>query len=243
MEIGPLTTREEMIIAGFREQGSSDMTLLIDSILKTRAFFPQGFNFEDLLVTDRFFLIANVRAISFGERYAFDWRCPCTQKVQHSICKLPSDLKLFKLAEGFHEPFEVKLPNLGTVGLRLLRISDEKAIETYKRQMMERATERPLGDPGYYFKMARRIVTINGDEASLEQKLDFVGPDNMLSVDSIAMQKGYEDNESGLSLAVEVKCLNCGQEREITLPFSAEFFRPESPDGGGETAVPTEHSE
>ncbi|MCH8837257.1 MAG: hypothetical protein IIA60_05565 [Candidatus Marinimicrobia bacterium] len=242
MEIGPLTTREEMIIAGFRETGGGDMTLLIDSILKTRAFFPEGFVYESLLVTDRFFLIANVRAISFGEEYAFQWRCPCTQKAQRSVCKLPSDLKLFKLAEGFHEPFEVKLPKCGsTVGLRLLRISDEKAIDTYRQQMMDRATEPLLGDPGYLFKMARRIATIDGAEVGLEKKLALVT--DLLSVDSIKMQKEYEDNESGLSLNIEVKCRNCGQEREITLPFSAEFFRPESPDGGSETAVSAKHFE
>ncbi len=243
IEIGPLTTREEMIIAGFRESGGADMTLLIDSILKTRAFFPEGFNYEDLLVTDRFFLIANVRAISFGEDYGFPWRCPCSNKVQNSRCNLPGDLKLFKLAEGFHEPFEVTLPNLGKIGLRLLRISDEKVIDTYRQQMLDRATDHDplMGDPGYLFKMARRIATINGAEVNLEQKLQFVG--DMLSVDSIAMQEGYEENESGLSLQIEVKCRNCGQEREITLPFSAEFFRPESPRGDGKAAVSAKHFE
>ncbi|KKL71066.1 hypothetical protein LCGC14_2098640 [marine sediment metagenome] len=242
VEIAPLTTREEMIIAGFRESGGSDMALLIDSILKTRVTFPNGFIYDDLLVTDRFFLIANVRAISFGEDYGFPWRCLCTPKAQQARCKMPGDLKLFKLAEGFHEPFEVKLPNCGkTLGLRLLRISDERAVDTYRRQVMERATDMTLGDPGYLFKMARRVVTIDGVEANIEQKLQFLG--DMLSADSIEMQKGYEENESGLSLQIEVKCRNCGQEREITLPFSAEFFRPDAPGGGSQAAVPAKHFE
>ena len=78
-------------------------------------------------------------------------------------------------------------------------------------------------------------------EANIEQKLQFLG--DMLSADSIEMQKGYEENESGLSLQIEVKCRNCGQEREITLPFSAEFFRPDAPGGGSQAAVPAKHFE
>lgn len=237
LEIGPLTTREEMIIAGFRESGNSDVNMLVDSILKSCITLPEGFVYEDLLITDRFFLIANVRAISFGEKYGFQWRCPCTNKAQRTVKNLPGDLKLFKLENGYHEPFEVKLPACErTVGLRLLRISDERAIEHYREQMIDRAKEAPIGDPGYFFKMARRIATLDGQVPEIDAKLEFVG--NLLSVDSIEMQNEYEKNESGFELKTVVKCRWCGQEREITMPFSAEFFRPERPGRGGETAVP-----
>lgn len=238
VEISPLTTREEMIIAGFREQGMSDPNLLIDSILKNCLKLPTGVAYEDLLITDRFFLIANVRAISFGEDYGFTWRCGCRNKEQRSVHQLPGGLKLFKLAPDFHEPFEVKLPKCGkTIGMRLLRISDEKAIERYRDQMIERATEPIVGDPGYLFRMARRIVTVDGEEWEIQKKLDLLGNPPMLSVDSIAMRKKYEDNECGLDLSVTTKCRFCGQEREANLPFSAEFFRPEESERGGETAL------
>ena len=129
-------------------------------------------------------------------------------------------MKVFN--ENDTEPFEVNLPASGKkVALKLLRVADEREILRYAKRSSFGVED---GDPGYIYRIARHIVSIDGEELPIDQVLNFC--EELIGKDSTAIQIELEKHDCGLDLTMHHSCNMCGSEFDEVLPLTAEFFRP-----------------
>jgi hypothetical protein len=218
IDVRPMTTAEEAILYSASGDGVSKIGAIISACLVTKAVAP-----EDLLLTDRFYILLLLRSRSFGARYEFPLRCQgCSQQSKTSI-NLAEDLKVTRMDPSVTEPFEVPLPVSGdTVSLRFLRGKDEIRIAKYAKRVRMQSSDP--SDPSYLYRLALQIVAINGKEVTLADAESYV---RKLDIgDSSAMRLATEKNEAGVDTTIYVDCGQCGYTNELEMPFTVEFFRP-----------------
>lgn len=213
-------TTEEKFLAGARR----DFQGVLDKLFSKNGCIDDldGMHPSDLLSSDRLYLLFIVRMLSYGKTYTFKIKCDeCDFRFSHTI-KLMEGLDITYMEEGVEEPFEVDLSNK-TVGFRLLRGKDEKMIDKYVRRARQRDAVDPLEDPSYIHRLARHVVTVDGETVDLR------GAENhmkMSAIDAQEFKDAIEDRDSGVDLTLrDLDCPECDAPLEEVMPFTAEFFR------------------
>lgn len=221
VEITPWTTAQEEM---FVRYGGTKPMELIGRLIESNVRLPAGMKHEDMLLTDRYFLLFQLRSLSLLPYYSFTHTCPkCSLEHQVTV-----DLTTLKVkvpdAGAPQEPFEVKLPKCGrSVHVRFLRVSDEQAIEAYEQTVL-RSINDP-GSPATRFKIARQIEMIDGHTPKFDEKMSFVKDLHFLDLTLIRMT--LDKNETGMLLNITTVCprAGCGQVDKWVLPFDNGFFR------------------
>jgi hypothetical protein len=225
LEVEPFSTAEEKLLR------SANVPNLVDQLLSGCVRPPGGkwtgsFGIQDLVVPDRVFTLMQLRAISYGRVYHFEYRCDgCGDRVagEQDLTELAVDWA----PDDFSEPWEVYMDMRGVdLGLRMLRGKDEKAIMVWEKQQESRARRNKtprVGDIGYEYRLARHIVTIDGDEATLDEALRLVK--ELRGMDLQDLNASLEECP-GLDTRVEPICPNCAYPNPQELPMGSEFFRP-----------------
>jgi len=213
--IRPITVEEEKLLAG-----KGDKMELADRIL-SECIVSKCLPLDDLLMTDKFYLLLNLRAVSYGSEYGVSVQCPaCSHKFSHSVV-LPEGLQLKVAEEGDKEPFDVELPICKKkVSLRFLRGSDEKEIENFVKNLPNAGNQE--GDPSYIFRLSRFIAKVDDEELDAVSKMEFCR--KLFGKDSLAIREAVAENETGPILSIEAKCPGCQQEMRTVLPLTNEFF-------------------
>lgn len=211
----PVTVQEEKLLAG-----KGDKMEMAYKVLQ-KCICSECPPLDSLLMTDTFFLLLNLRAISYGAEYGFQIQCPgCDTKFKHSIT-LPEGLQLKVAEQGDVEPFDIELPlSKQTVSLRFLRGSDEKEIDSFLLNMPNAGNQE--GDASYIFRLSRFIAKINGEEVDAVNKMDFCS--KLIGKDSLAIREAIAEHETGPILSVHAKCPSCQLEVRTVLPLTSEFF-------------------
>jgi hypothetical protein len=213
--IRPIKVSEEKLLAG----GGNRMRL-VDKVLE-RCMITKTLPLRDMIISDKFWLMLNLRAISYGSDYMFMLKCSaCSMEFRHSLT-LPTGLQLKRATDADKEPFDVKLPVAKkTVSLRFLRGSDEEEIERYLKQLPRNAADE--GDPAYVYRLSRFIVKVDGKELDTLEKMNFC--DGLIGQDSLAIRRAIAENETGPILTIQTQCPGCKADVETSLPLTNEFF-------------------
>ena len=219
--LNPITTQEEKILLS----PSGDRELLLDTVLERCVNLGSEMPYSSLLVADKFFLLLQLRAISYGPQYSFSLRCGSCHTEDHVTLVMPDDVQLRVLTENDHEPFEVTLPvSKKVLGLRLLRVRDEQEIARYARQKAFTRRAAEPGDPAYTYRLAQHIVTIDGEATGVVSALAFC--ETMVGQDSLVIRDAIEDNDCVADLVLTHACSRCGDTHDEVMPLTADFFRP-----------------
>lgn len=216
--VSAISMVEEKMISG--AGGSIDRR--IDALLG--GCLEIGIPTTDLVGGDALWAMLNIRALSYGSKYSFEFKCgECNEQYSYDV-NLLEHLKVQRLHDGWQEPFEAKLPVSGmTAGLRLMRRGDEKQVEARVKELRKKM--RGQGDPKMIFQMMKRIVHLDGQPVEDRDLYQFVS--KMEAPDIQAIRWAVEDNDCGPDLVVDLECDGCGYEHsEVGLPITAEFFRP-----------------
>jgi len=213
--IRPITVQEEKLMVSAR-----DRVGVIDKVLD-RCLVTRALSVDDYLMTDKFFLVLNLRTLSYGPDYTFLMTCiSCKNEFKHHV-RLPEGLRKKVASDDDVEPFEVHLPvSNKTLTCRFLRGHDEKAVDQYVKST-DVVSE---GDPAYAYRLSCGIVTIDGQDPGLMQKLAFC--ENMLGKDSLALRTEFEKRQTGIDLRTTAICPACQYENTTLIEFTTEFFRP-----------------
>ena len=225
VSIRTMTTNEEKFIYS----GKGSIPEKMNTLLLRCCQLPQGFNPGELLVSDRLFLLIKIRLASFpGIPYSFHVQCEndnCGEQFSHT-CDLV-ELPVEYLDEAKEEPFTVDLPVCGRqVGFRMLRGKDETQIYSYAKRQKLKKNKSKMEDETYTYALARRIVSIDGNEIDQATALTFL-ENNFVSADSLALKKAIEKEDCGVNTDLAVECPECGFLFEKDMPFTKEFLRPE----------------
>lgn len=223
--LSPMTTSEEKIL----QQAGKDRMEIIDTLVQ-RCLVKCPVAYDDLLIPDMFYMLLVIRNITYGSEYKFRLECAkCGLEYQQQL-EIPVGLRLRCLSlEDEGEPWSISLPQSGDMlQYRLLRVRDEKDIRTWSRQAYQRSVQ--TGDPAYTYRIAKHIVSINGDEKDPVKRLDYA--EEMIGGDSLAFRTAIEKREFGVRLQLDATCPSCGHDSKARLPFDREFFRPSDSEDG-----------
>ena len=220
VEVTPMSAREEKLVAGMR---GGNVEEVIDIILKR--CLKTNIPTDDLLVTDRFFLLLALRANSYGEDYNFELTCGSCGLTSKYGVKIPADLEVKYAEDDAVEPFFVTLPvSKIRIGFRLLREKDMKDI----RKFSSRETKKGFlaeGDPAYSYRIAKQIVSVNDRSLDMLTALELVN--RLPAKDSAVLKNAFDKKTPGVLTGITKDCVSCGKSIETDLPMSAEFFRPD----------------
>ena len=213
-----ITTKEEKMLLG----STSDNT--ITNIVKACVVEPRGFDLDNLITSDLHYLLLQLRIHTYGSIYKVSFRCPHCGASEIAPINLEEDLICYRLEEPFKQPFEFELPVSKTIlGCRLLTNKDSRFISNFSKKLSKNSPQNRQ-QVSYNLRMARHIVTIDGEEVSDGEAQKFV--QNMHGKDSAYFWWKINDVKIGYDTEVEHTCSNCGADFEITMPISGEFFRP-----------------
>ncbi len=174
-----------------------------------------------VLVADRFYTLLQIRALTFGDGYAFSVQCAaasCRERFEWEL-KL-SELPVRALSEEALEAFttgnrlETRLPHDGRkVWFRLLTGADEqraaKSLKAGQDGLLQAA-------------LLARIVEIEG--VAEKERRKFL--DEMELADQVALLDRFDEADGGVETRIEVECPACLSVQEIDLPFERGFFLP-----------------
>lgn len=223
------TDIEEIFSSGY---GSSSS--LITEVLD-RCLFELPFKSTELLVGDRYYSFMRLRSESYGGSYVFKHKCSnCSFKFKKTI-DLMSDLETIKLPDGSKEPFDVDLPDMGVaLQFRLLRGYDEEDIDNYLEKFYQRKADvnsrlkgksaKKKQNPIYKYRMAKQVVSVNGEPYDFDQSLDLIN--NMSGLDSLTFRQKVNEIEPRLDINISVECPRCDFDDETLLPFTSDLISP-----------------
>lgn len=222
VQITPWTVAQEELIARHSEGSAGDIT---DQLLQSNTRFPPGFGYGDLLTTDQFFLLLNLRIISFVDFMTLAYACPQCEAVEPLEVKLSDIVVRTAEPEDPDEPFPVFLPNKKVeVKLRFRRVKDLEAAASYVSKM-------PAATPEVRrkFLYARQIEFVDGNSLPFDERLAFVSTLNLLDLQAITRE--CERHSSGYRGTYPAVCEKCGaSDTGWVPPIHEDFFRPKPTD-------------
>lgn len=217
----------------------------IDYLFRECCVFPEGFDPADLLLGDRTFLLYFLRGITHGNEYEFMLTCPntdCATQSTHTydLNNLSNTIVWADESLG-DEPFKVSLPYLSSatgrdvwVGLRYLRSFDvldivnkrktkkSNAAQPAKRSPFQRKKTDELDD-AVTENLEKVIVSVMGVRDSYKIRA-FI--EKMHAQDTATIREWMKDKTPGIDSSIEITCPECGNDFQVELPITSDFFRP-----------------
>ena len=216
VELVPLSAREEKLIAGMRGNAVDEV---IDTVLK-RCLLTK-IDPDDLLLSDRFYLLLVLRANSYGDAYNVSLECPYCGTSAKYVARIPKELTI-----NYADPnnnFVIELPTSKLlVKYRYLTGKDQKEIKSYVETRKKQNVFE--GDPAYIYTIAKHIVSVNNKTANMFTLVNLL--EQLPAMDVAYFKDIYEESTPGVLTGITKTCVSCSREIETDLPITAEFFRP-----------------
>lgn len=190
-------------------------------------------NVGELFLGDANTLLFAARMLSFGPDYKVPFNCKLCGHRSVEVLQLdtaeikeldddfdPEDIQVTVTAYDKKEDKDTK----HELVLKLLRIKDEKVIESTFKGMIARNKQISGNEQERaQLRMAQQIKSIDGDSNnSLESRFFFLDKLTIESVKELSEKLGAA--ELGINTAQTMECPECGEENEVRLAMSKEFF-------------------
>ncbi len=222
VQIKAMTAHEEDILMSraLIKEGTV-LTHLINSCLIDRSINPQ-----DMINGDRLALLVAIRVTGYGPQYKVDAECAACNTVQKTEFDL-SNLTIKRLSISPVTPgtnqFEYILPiTKKRVMFKFLTGRDdeerERIIERRRKSMPDMLVDNVVTSK-------IEFATISIDGISDRNKINaFIR--SMPAHDSRSLRKYIVDNEPGIDMSDDLKCVKCGSVTRVSLPMGPTFFWP-----------------
>jgi len=183
-------------------------------------------DWSKVLVGDRFYTLLQIRALTFGDEYAFSVQCPaatCRERFEWTLNL--QELPVVRLSDATKAAFragnrfETTLPRDGRkVWFRLMTGADEARA----------AAALKAGRDGMLLAaLALRIVEI--ENVADGERRRFL--DDMEMADATALLDQFDAADGGVETSIEVECPSCLGVQDVELPFERGFFLPKGKPG------------
>ena len=218
--IKPITTGQMKKILAYEDE--SDPYIIEEALDKliSDCVLTEDFNIDDLYLQDRFCLLLEIRKVTKGDSYQFNWKCPSC-KVENietlKISELP--VKSFNPQDNIIEinnrlKFEVGFPTRGDQKNAIGRVLGRKL--SYRERQVEIQT-------GTFANCVGKVHTPDGvfEDIPFDDKVYIL--DNAPNESFERFTQWFVDNDFGVDFKREVGCRECGHREKIEIPLS-DFF-------------------
>ena len=214
-----MTAHELKILAGAKGSGYDT----INGILR-RLIVDCPISLSEMLTSDRLYILYAIRVLAYGPTYGYDYKCPdCGFQSRDEVNIMELDIKFLDEADSFDEPFVETIDGIEFEFI-LPRGRMEQAAEKYTSRAYRRGTD---GDP-YQLYMVSACVKRMGDKEFKNANQAIIDIQKLPARRFWELRDAIDDHDCGMPDTVEAECARCGYITDITLPMSAEFFRPRS---------------
>jgi hypothetical protein len=220
IEIKYMTAREEDILTNVNNlRNGTAIEKTLKSLIKS------NINYDDLLLGDRNGILIASRILAYGKDYQVKYTNPSTGEEEVVTCDLQS-LKYKEINPTLYtskNDFSFELPfSKNVVTFKLLTIADDKRIDE-EAKGLKKATGLEAGSSS--LRLKHQITSINGDY-NIKVVRDFVD-NGLLARDSMELRKYIQSVTPDIESKIFVT-LSTGEDVEIDMPITAEFFFPGS---------------
>lgn len=192
---------------------------------------PAGFQVDDLLLTDQYYILAIARSLTYGENYTFGADCDrCGHKEMIAV-KVPESLPVrrweYKNLTEFQKAMTIKLPVVkDSITLKYPSILDEEEISSMNR-LARAAKKLDADDEGALLnRIAVHIRSVNNSTPdNFKEVRDYVA--KIKGLDMSTLQDAIDDRNCGITYLWDVACDKCGNQYEVKIPIQSHFFRRE----------------
>ncbi len=220
--ISPYTMETEGYLLGVTSTHDK-MTFVTGKVTK----LPSGFNVNELLIADEFFILAVARALTYGEMYSFRCQCPNCGHLESPQMRVPDELPVKVWDRQSPPVLERRLPCGDLVGFKFMTVREDDQANRYVRELVNKSGDTANvaeGPIGYMRRMAYHVETVNGDPpANIAEADQWVmklkGPDMVAFTEAI--------NQLGCGIRYDwiIECDKCQYIYERTIPLVGDFFR------------------
>jgi len=224
VDVKYMTAKEEDILTS---QNLIKNGTVIDRLLRSLIVSP--INYNDLLVGDKNAIMVAARILAYGKEYKVELTDPNSGEKQEEIVDLTQfEYKDFNIdgLEAGENKFVFNLPAAKrTIEFRLLCHGDEKSVQDeLKRQKKSFKGGFAGVKPELSTRLKKMILSVDGDTDPIKIR-NFV-ENEFLSRDSLAFREHIEAMSPDIDLTYNYYSESTGEENEITLPMSVQFFWP-----------------
>jgi len=223
VEIRFMTAKEEDILSSktLIKQGVA-LERLLKSVITDKKIDP-----SKMLTGDRNALLIATRISGYGEEYNAKVTCPACTNINEvgydlttsTIIEAGDNNEVQWNAEG---NMLVTLPYSGLeVEARLLTGKDEM----YLSRLQESKRKKRLLETSMQDILKTMIVSVNGDNTN-DTLTQFIT--KVPARDIKHLREVYKNNTPNISMAHEFECESCGYGTVVEVPFTVEFFWPQS---------------
>ena len=216
--IRPMTVHEEKIITTSRLIKSGQALDMVFANCIKSSITPQ-----ELLSSDRIYLMLWLRSVSYGNKYKFNLQCPsCQSKFEYMV-----DLDNHPITEMDDkeavEPFEFVLPvSKYKVYFRLPRGKDEA--EVMKLQNQPKKIDAP--DEDIMKRMSSVIMKIEQpDGVEIQKNIHDAFVDSMIGKDASLFRQELIKLDAGVEDITGISCPYCNNVFDTSIPITENFFR------------------
>lgn len=215
LTIQNMTVAEEKFLLGSNGNKS------ISTILSKCVVDGDKIDFEDLIEADRFFLLVQLRVLTYGEDYDVKLRCSkCGKEFEHTV-KL-SELDVDELDESFKDHWEFELPVCkDVITMTIPRVRNNMESEKLAKKKAEKFHQN-LDEVKYIYGLMLGISKVNGMDMFPDELYTYVS--ELSGKDASAIRKQMNSIKVGYDTNLETECPNCGETFSFVLPMSANFF-------------------
>ena len=217
IEMKYMTAKEEDILTSQNliKQGKV-IDVLLDSLV-------QGdFDMNDMLIGDKNAVMIAARVLGYGKDYEFEMEDPTTGEKEKQVLDLTT---LDHKEIDFDGDYTFELPNSKRVlGWKFITQRDENEISE-ELKALRKVTKRSGIEQEVTTRLRKVITSVDGDE-SVGTINNFVN-NEFLSRDS----KAFRDYLMSITPDVDLNIIidfSSGEEVEVTVPMTVEFFWPKS---------------
>lgn len=219
VEIRHMTAKDEEILSS---RSLLQKGIALDKMVQG-LFVNKQILLEDLLIGDKNAVILSARIMGYGEEYKPQIICTsCMEKSVYtfnlnSIKQKQADTDVPVSSNGTFS-FELPLSKFN-VTLRLLKGKDEKELQ----QLAEKKKKHGLPDSPILDQMKQMVVSVNGNSSRemINKTLEELSPR-----DAKYIREQYAKVSPNVDFKQKFECPKCGNEEEVMMPFTAEFFWP-----------------
>lgn len=221
--IKPLTTNQmKKLLVNEEEDDPIKGDEILDDILKF-CIDSKEIEIDDLLLQDRYFIFIEIRKLTKGSNYSYEFNCPKCKGQSIQNINL-DDLELTNMDNVEYDPVLISNDKIKIYLKHITRLEQKRAYSNLKnknKSKIEKAVNMIVANIA---ASIYKIETDDGVEENIPFDILFNMVGNLPGIEYDKLKEWYEKNDFGINLNIKNECIHCNYEHESAIPLD-NFFQ------------------